>query len=648
MMKKTFLSVVFLLSVIFMGQGQETYPANVLGGPLIGMDLYNFSSSGITGKVPHLHSLEVSFGLADWYWTSNTSVAGATSSINLEMEGDFTSFTMVLPSGGHKKVALSEANIVPTGYSIANIQVDIEFGKINARAHAEIDFSGRWGERKHGSGGMRFNAQDDSDAFNDYVNDFFKQNKRYPSVSELFSGLDGKVSIKSRGTFNTSILSDEAAFMLNRIREYIEKEWARVEKNNTLNKLLADAENAEHFGHINEAIQKYEEHYAISQDPSIKTKIDELKAKKQDEAEKSEAEEKMEAESQTKSEAEKSGTENDQTDRTPEATENLDPTIPRNDRATELDFWGNPIVSKTGDGSAKTVNYAGMEMENNEQYRQQMELRQNETYAKEQFELQEAKKKQQVDVNNNAIYQQGNDIYQNSLNIESDFEEAKSQLDYGSGEALLKSSAALASTATNAADATTSLAGMGVGIIMKMGENAAKRKAAEEARAERERQRKAEEARIKATKEALKNTRLKVFQAFPEGELPLSSTKSSGNNLYYFVYSYKKAELTSENPAVFVSNPFAIGKYPDNTWPLQTKISEGINNLTPLEEVVCGPFYSRSEADRIHQSFADYLAKTNMQPKAVIYEGFNAHPENGPGTQDKPKVDFWGNPIKNQ
>ncbi|RUA18864.1 MAG: hypothetical protein DSY83_01405, partial [Flavobacteriia bacterium] len=159
-------------------------------------------------------------------------------------------------------------------------------------------------------------------------------------------GLDGKVSIKSRGTFNTSILSDEAAFMLNRIREYIEKEWARVEKNNTLNKLLADAENAEHFGHINEAIQKYEEHYAISQDPSIKTKIDELKAKKQDEAEKSEAEEKMEAESQTKSEAEKSGTENDQTDRTPEATENLDPTIPRNDRATELDFWGNPIKNQ--------------------------------------------------------------------------------------------------------------------------------------------------------------------------------------------------------------------------------------------------------------------------------------------------------------
>src|SRR5690606_15194856 len=102
----------------------------------------------------------------------------------------------------------------------------------------------------------------------------------------------------------------------------------------------------------------------------------------------------------------------------------------------------------------------------------------------------------------------------------------------------------------NAADATTSLAGMGVGLIMKMGENAAKRKAAEEARAERERQRKAEEARIKAAKETLKSTRLKVFKAFPEGELPLSSTRSSGNNLYYFVYSYNENQLADQNPAV--------------------------------------------------------------------------------------------------
>lgn len=647
MMKKALLSVVFLLSVLFVVQGQETYPANVLGGPLIGMDLYNFSSRGITGKVPHLHSLEVSFGLADWYWTSNTSVAGATSSINLEMEGDFTSFTMVLPSGGHKKVALSEANIVPTGYSIANIQVDIEFGKISARAHAEIDFSGRWGERKHSSGGMRFNAQDDSDAFNDHVNTFFKQNKRYPSVSELFSGLDGKVSIKSRGTFDTTLLSDEAAFMLNRIREYIEKEWARVEKDNTLNKLLVEAENAEHFDRMDEAIQKYEEHYAISKDPSIKAKIDELKAKKQDEAEKSTAEGKSEAESQTRSEAEKNGKENSQPNRTQEATENLDPTIPRKEMGTELDFWGNPIVSKTENGSAMTVNYAGMEMENNEQYRQQMELRQNETYAKEQSELQETKKKQQVDANNNAIYQQGNDIYQNSLNIESDFEQAKSQLDYGSGDALLKSSAALASTATNAADATTSLAGMGVGIIMKMGENAAKRKAAEEARAERERQRKAEEARIKAAKEALKNTRLKVFQAFPEGELPLSSTKSSGDNLYYFAYSYNDSQLTEQNPMVVTIPVFAIGKYPDHTWPLQTKVKEELNTLVPSKKTICGPFYSSQEAAQVFNSFSKLTSQTQMQLKPIEYKGYNAHPENTMTTSPNAKVDFWGNPIKN-
>ncbi|SFC11751.1 hypothetical protein SAMN04487891_10651 [Flagellimonas taeanensis] len=645
MLKKRILSFTFTLMVLFVVKAQETYPANVLGGPLIGMDLYNFSSREITGKVPHLHSLEVSFGLADWYWTSNTSVAGATTSINLQMEGDFTSFTMVLPSGGHKKVTLAEANIHPTGYSIADIQLDIEFGKISARAHAEMDFHGKWGERKHGAGGMRFNSRNDEDAFNKYVDDFFKQNKRYPSVSELFSSLDGKISIKSRGTFNTSILSDEAAFMLNRIREYVEKEWAEIEKNNKLNNLLADAQNAEHFGRIDEAIQKYEEHYGISKDPSIKAKIDELKAKKQAEAEAAKA--KTDSLVGTETGTEENGTKEAQSGRNQEVVDNFDHTIPKQQLTTELDFWGNPIVSKTDDGEAKTVSYAGMEVENTEQYRQQMELRQNNTYAREQFQLQEAEKKQQIDNNNNAIYQQGNDIYQNSLNIESDFEQAKSQLDYGSGDALLKSSAALAGAATNAADATTGLAGMGVGLLLKMGENAAKRKAAEEARAERERQRKAEEARIKAAKEALKNTRLKVFKAFPEGELPLSSTKSSGDNLYYFVYSYNESQLAEQNPTVTTIPVFAIGKYPDGTWPLQTKIATELNTLDPSQKTICGPFYSAQEAAEVFNSFSKLLTQTQMQLKPIEYKGFNAHPENGPSRQTKAKLDFWGNPVKN-
>lgn len=309
-------------------------------------------------------------------------------------------------------------------------------------------------------------------------------------------------------------------------------------------------------------------------------------------------------------------------------------------KSTQLDFWGNPVKTESN-----TVNYGGMEVEDNAHYQQQMQQRQNSTYASEQHKARQAEIIEEVNYRNNATYDQAYEIAARDVNRE--FDDAKKQLNTGSGDALINSSVALSRSATNSAQATTGAIGFGVGVALKASENAAKRKAAQEAREERERQQKAEEARIAAAKAAMKNARLNVFKAYPPGELPLSSTQSNGKNLYYFVYSYTEADLQNLEVDIFLSNIFAVGKYPDGTWPLQTKLADQINALTPLEEVICGPFYTLSEANGVYASFSGRLHSTGMKAKQVDYGGFNAHAETaGDMPAATPKLDFWGNPIK--
>ncbi|SFC80861.1 hypothetical protein SAMN05421747_12926 [Parapedobacter composti] len=305
--------------------------------------------------------------------------------------------------------------------------------------------------------------------------------------------------------------------------------------------------------------------------------------------------------------------------------------------ATELDFWGNPVVSKTKDPNVNTVDYGGMEVVDNEHYHSQMAMRSQ----RETRERDPKVRRQEVDNYNNAIYEQAQQGIDQTYRVIDEMEKAKSQLNYSSGKTLLESSGNLASTAistNNVGMAKTALIGMGVGTIMAIGEGAAKRKATEEARKE-------EQKKIKAAKEVLKNSRLAMLKSYPEGELPLSSTKSSGNNLYYFIYAYNATELTEQYTGAFVSNVFALGKYPDGTWPMQTKVKEQIATLTPLEEIICGPFYSKTEADNIHRSLLNSFVKFDLNTTIVNYEGINPHKENSPTSTNSPKTDFWGNPI---
>jgi hypothetical protein len=416
---------------------------------------------------------------------------------------------------------------------------------------------------------------------------------------------------------NLNLDDSNIQFNLNQCQTSIEDSA----KKESINQLLSNAKEAENQGDLEKAKQLYQQAAQKSNDPQIQNdinRVEEAIKNKVQEAEQQQIEQQQLFQQTT-------------------------------NQPTQLDFFGNPVKN---DASGKsTVTYGSMEVENNSTYKQQMQLRQNNANAKAAWEQQEAERRQAIDNHNNTIMQQSNTIYQQSLNIDRDMNDALSQISpetYGDPKAMIQTGMNLLSTANgNLGQAYTGAALSGVGLAAGLLGDLAKAKAKKEAAAERARIRKEAEAKKQAIRESIKKARLAVFEGYPQGELPLSSTASKGSNLYYFVYAYKQDQLLLDNPIVKATNVFAIGKYPDGTWPMKTKIESELNSLTPLKETICGPFYSLSEANSVYQSFLSYADKTNMGIDTISYEGFNAHSETENVQQTTPKLDFWGNPIKN-
>ncbi len=151
----------------------------------------------------------------------------------------------------------------------------------------------------------------------------------------------------------------------------------------------------------------------------------------------------------------------------------------------------------------------------------------------------------------------------------------------------------------------------------------------------------AEKKRIETEKAKLESTRKNLLALYGAGNLPSSAIRSTSNNQFYFVYAYEG--LRESNPALYLTNVFAIGKYPDNTWPLKTNIEKEIYNLTQYGEVIHGPFNREEDAQKAYTRFRESLSGTGMLIRDLTYGGKNAH-----GTTiftHKPLIDFWGNPI---
>lgn len=615
--------------------GQEIYPARVITGPNFAGDLFhsNTTQQMVKNKVQHLHSLDVKFGLANWYWRTNPTVASATTSINVDLDIDYVGFVMNLPNGGQRRVTLDEAGIRAPGYNISGIAVDIEFGKIGARATATFNAQGDYQKVSRNYGSIKFNSDQDRDKFNKFIKD-----NKLGTVKDIFSALDPQVSISNMGKWA------EYSFVLGAINSYIEKVWTEGSLKIKLDNLLADARNAESFGRIDEAIEKYEEAYKAKQDPEIKAKIDELKRKKK--------EQENERVSNVQNNQQQEG--NDETFDTTagnsvqsgQEQDNKVATAQNNSNGqVELDFWGNPIAKKTTDGKAETVTYGGTEVQDNELYRSQMALREQNANTARVRQTERAAERQRVDQHNDAIFEQAQQGIEQTNRDIAEMDKAIGQLDYSSGKGLLESSGNLARAATatgNVGQAKGALIGMGVGAVMAIGEGAAKRRAAREAREERE---KLEKERTAALKKALRNARTSVFRYFEAGELPMSSTKSRGNNLYYFVYAADDSQVEENTCKVYVSNVFAVGRYPDGTWPMKNRIEQELNALTPLQEVIHGPYASLEEAQSSRRQFGSYAEKARMEVVALEHKGFNVQVEGSSRTSVGPALDFFGNPI---
>ncbi|UCS92168.1 hypothetical protein KZP23_15820 [Echinicola marina] len=168
----------------------------------------------------------------------------------------------------------------------------------------------------------------------------------------------------------------------------------------------------------------------------------------------------------------------------------------------------------------------------------------------------------------------------------------------------------------------------------------------EKERNERERiERDARLAEIKR-KNNLAESRKNVLKHFPMGELPASATKVNSNMLFYFVYT-GAYDFSEESPYIYLSNVFAIGQYPDGTWPMKTTIQEEISKLSEYSEYIHGYYTSEKEAQGALNNFRISMTSTGVRIKDISYPGKNTkvQQQNTSGNKQQ-TLDYWGNPVK--
>ena len=313
-------------------------------------------------------------------------------------------------------------------------------------------------------------------------------------------------------------------------------------------------------------------------------------------------------------------------------------------QTTQIDEWGNPINTQTN-----TANYGGAEIQNNEHYQSQMSLRSANQNPREDWERNEAAKKQRVDDNNNNVMNEAYQLNLKTTNEINDMNNAFSELGNLAGTGNLSNPESLINAGLGIIRTANTMKGVrmgatlgGIGIAMGIiGQFSGDKKAEEEAR----RRQKEAEAKANAALEAMENARLSLFESFPPGELPLSFTKSKDDNLYYFVYAYNEDSLRDIETKISVSNVFALGRYPDGTWPMKNKVEDEVAALTTSREIICGPFYTINEANDVRTEFIVNLEKVYLKSEPIEYQGINAHSEDKINGTQNSNLDFWGNPL---
>lgn len=163
---------------------------------------------------------------------------------------------------------------------------------------------------------------------------------------------------------------------------------------------------------------------------------------------------------------------------------------------------------------------------------------------------------------------------------------------------------------------------------------------AERERAEQERA----EAQRRAERQARSERRSALLKRHPAATLPTSATRTGTNKLFYFAYA-AEGDLADESARLHLSNVFAIGQYPDGTWPLPDAVHADIARLSPASEVVHGPYTTEDEALQAWATLRDGARAAAMAVSELRYDGRNAQVVQQVRRDAGPALDFWGNPV---
>ncbi|MDB6131033.1 MAG: hypothetical protein JWM04_2140 [Verrucomicrobiales bacterium] len=168
-----------------------------------------------------------------------------------------------------------------------------------------------------------------------------------------------------------------------------------------------------------------------------------------------------------------------------------------------------------------------------------------------------------------------------------------------------------------------------------------------EAKAELERERDQQIARIEARKRAAEQERARklaeakqmqeearrlevaariemrqeLLTFFPEGHTPLSSHKVTADELYFFAYAANAKETAQEKPPIHISNVFPIASYGDGSWPYKQSFSDELAKLTSVPPTVVGYFTTRAAADKMRNSLLQLSGEAGFEVSEIQFKG---------------------------
>lgn len=159
---------------------------------------------------------------------------------------------------------------------------------------------------------------------------------------------------------------------------------------------------------------------------------------------------------------------------------------------------------------------------------------------------------------------------------------------------------------------------------------------------ERERENRRNENKRKAaekeSKDQLTSNRKSLLDKIPQATMPVSSQTKNANEVYFFIYSCDYYSLSNDNPVIYLSNIFTVGKYGDDTWPFIDKVKEKIALANKgLNYKLSGFYLTKEEADGELQELVNNAYKYDITVKNVFYTYAKTT------TKTNSDTDFWGN-----